>query len=214
MPEPETATPATPALSVPATPANGAAAPENAFDLGKWRASLDERHTPAFEKYADDKYASQVHGLQTEVGRLKKASDPAIVARYGQVETIIERLRSIAVRNYGADVADDLKGIDTIEALDTALYFLEKGRGAAPKAIDPTASMDAATKVRWAAFQAQEAVPPVTRGEANKDWHPTNGSAMPSRNASELIRRYADGEPLSDAEKKQLQDIRQAMGVR
>lgn len=139
-------------------PPQGGAPEGGDFNPAEWLQGLDQQRRSVIDEYAEFKarpLATENHGLKTELGRLKKAADPAIVARLGAEEQFVERLRQATVALYGSDVEEDLKDIDSIDGFATALRFLQKGRAQAqPAPAAPAANADPDTQKAWEEFLA------------------------------------------------------------
>lgn len=216
MPEQENQTAPTTAPSPESPPAGdqgGVVSPD------QWFQSLDQQGQAHARAIAEAFHATQaksleteLHGLRSEKGRLSKAADPVIAARLGQEERIVELLRGSAITLYGQEVEEDLKDIDNLDGLATALKFLSKGsRKAAPA--DPSSSADPATQDAWKAFQASR------NGNANaangaqrtEEFASGRAAGVATTSDKDFIRAYADGE-VDDP--KRAFEIAKRMGVR
>jgi hypothetical protein len=155
-----------------ASQSEGEPSPEGSeFDSGTWLQGLDQRQRSAIDEYAAFKakpVESEMHGLRSEVGRLKKATDPAVMARLGHEERLVEQAKTMAVAIFGNDVADEIKDMETLDEISVAFRFLSKGRQpAAPAAPIPA---DRETQDAFAEFLASR--------QANGETRPRNGAAV------------------------------------
>lgn len=160
-----TPTPAAPA-SVWLAEAGAQGAPGGDFNPTEWLSGLNPHQRAAVDEYAAFRtkpLESEKHGLISEVGRLKKASDPAIVARLSNEEGLLEQYKSAAIALYGVD-AKDMEGIESLEAFNVALRFMSKTPKVAPA---PKMEMPNGVEPKiWEEFLAsrQAAKPPAQPG--------------------------------------------------
>lgn len=120
-------------------PAPEAKPADGAFDPAAWLGGLSAEQKAVIDEYATHRVKpveSELHGLRSEVGRLKKAADPDTQARLRDTDSILTAMKAATISLYGQDVADDIKDIEDFSALATALKFLSKSgktAAAAPK---------------------------------------------------------------------------------
>ena len=209
MPEPVTPEAKTPDVPAPVPPPENAK--DGAFDLQQWRNSLDDRHMPAFEEYAGIKakpLQTELQGLRTEVGRLKRTADPAMVAMLGEHDAFLDELKQAAVTLLGLP-EEEVKDAATVREL----RFAARGRIARLKdasaiPADPAAKADPATQEAWKEFQAARQTA-TTKGAANTRLGPEamaggrGGPSNPTRAALAKVdtRRMTQAE-LKEHEKK------------
>ena len=199
--DPKTLVEETPKAGPPQTGTGG-----DDFNATQWLQSFDARQRAAVDEYAAFKakpMESELHGLRTENGRLKKASDPIIASRLGKEERLVELLRASAVALYGPEVEDDLKDIDNLESFSTALRFLSRGVRKTDQKANPAADADKATQEAWKEFLATRNAGAETKdakpGDAGNWGLDLSGGrrTAPSLSYKEILK---SGKPLPPAE--------------
>ena len=143
--------------TTPDTKAAGDAGKPNAFDAQAWLQARtpDERGAiESFLAFHKTPLESELHGLRTEVGRLKKAADPAIAARLSDEERLVSDMKASAVSLYGVD-PKDLEDVETLADMRLSLKWMTKGAPKTPAKTTDPADADAATKDAWKAYFAQ-----------------------------------------------------------
>ena len=183
------------AAPVVQTPPAPTPAPGGDFNPTQWLGGLTPEQRAAVDDYSEYRrkpLESENHGLKTEVGRYKKLSDPAIVARYSNEERLLEQHKAAVVALYGVD-AKKLESIDSIDALNVAMQFMDvSAKQPAPKPAATPAGVDPNDWSAYLAFKqgqapAAPARPPLAPGNGG-------GYGPPAVTADNIDALYMDAE--------------------
>ena len=103
----------------------------------KWLDALDEKHRADVNAWAEHYHKakaapaeSELHGLRSEVGKLKKAADPETLALLEDHETMLAAMKDTAL-NFPGVTKEDVEGLKTARELQMFLRGMAKGRPAA-----------------------------------------------------------------------------------
>ena len=169
------------------------------FNPTEWLSARTPQERAAIDEYAAFRVKpleSEKHGLVSEVGRLRKAADPAIVARLSNEERLLEQHKAAAIALYGVKAAD-LEDIDSVDGLNVALRFMAKAaKPEAPAKAQVPAGADPDTWAEFMAFKAQTA-PAKRVGAAGEPTSNARGGAPGQFDYKEHLK---SGKPLPSAE--------------
>ena len=182
------------AAPVVQTPPAPTPAPGGDFNPTQWLQARSEQERQAIDEYvafSKKSLESELHGQKTEVGRLRKASDPVHAARLAKEEAIVGRMKAAAVSLYGVD-AKDLEDIDTIDAFETAMRFIPKGQPKPVVKAEAPAGVDQSDWQGYLAYKAGQAPP----SPARPPLAPANGGGYgpPAITTDNIDALYMDAE--------------------
>jgi hypothetical protein len=120
------------------TPPADAKAPEGVKDASGynsgWIQRLEGQPLTDAQAWAEEYHQTRIkpmevelHGLRTENGRLKKASDPDMVARLGDHQAVLEDMKETATSLYSV-TSEDMKDTTTLGELRNLLRGMAKAK--------------------------------------------------------------------------------------
>jgi hypothetical protein len=189
-----------------AAPAPGAPGPESpgAADAGavsydgQWLQKLDPRRMVDVNAWAEHYHKtkagpieSELHGLRSEVGKLKKAADPDTLALMEDHDTMLEAMKESAM-NFPGVVKEDVEGLKTARELQMFLRGMAKGRPAAGAA---GAEVTSETAQAWKEFLASRQKGAGTKQEAEREPLLGGGAGAPVSDGEAFLKELGmDGE--------------------
>ena len=211
MPEEATKPADAPAPSPSPADAN---APDGSKDAGdydpQWLPQLDGKRKTDVDAWAEHYHQAkakdmetELHGLRTKVGRLEKASDPDVIARLGDHETMLEDHKQAVISLYGV-TEEDVKDASTVGELRMLMRGLTKSK---PAATPPGSDTDPATAEAWKSFMASRGTPTAPVPEHNDEPNRITGFSRVSAGASKqtLVDRLGRGEAMTTSEMAEAQ---------
>lgn len=173
----EEATKPAPAPAPSPSPAD-AKAPDGAKDGDgydpQWLQNMDSKRKADVDAWAEHYHESKVkpieseiQGLRTQVGQLKKATelDKEALVRLSDGEAMLEDHRQAVISLYGV-TEEDVKHATTVGELRMLMLGLTKGR---PVAAPPGGTTDPETAEAWKSFMASRGTPTVSTPEHNDE---------------------------------------------